>query len=68
MLDALCREHPDLDYFPASGSPSAALLAVCAACAVHSECLADAIYRDEQYGVRGGMTREARLRLAEAAA
>jgi WhiB family transcriptional regulator, redox-sensing transcriptional regulator len=68
MLDALCREHGDLDYFPASGSPSAALIAICAACLVRAECLADAVDRDEHYGVWGGETRVARLRLASVAA
>src|SRR5690349_5122440 len=34
QADALCLEHPDLDWFPAKGGDLSALRRVCASCAV----------------------------------
>ncbi len=50
---ALCREHPELDWFPAGRTPIDAQRAVCAACLVRDECLAYGL--DEPFGVWGGL-------------
>ena len=63
--EALCREV-DLElFFPLNGGggwPEAAR--ICAACPVRSECLEDALDKREFYGFRGGMSGDARRRLA----
>ena len=68
VADTACRDFPEWSWFPISGSPAAKIVAACDACPVRAECLTDALEHDEQYGIRGGMTRDARLRLAETAA
>ncbi len=58
MRDALCREYPDVTWFPASTvlSDYDAPKAVCNRCLVRSDCLAFALERKIDYGVWGGMT------------
>ena len=68
MLDAACREHPELDFYPTAGATPVAVLAVCAACSVRAECLADALDRREVYGVWGGVGAQTRRRLGSVAA
>jgi len=60
--DALCREHPELAWFPGRGEPNAPAKAVCARCLVRDECLADALAHDLE-GVRGGTSTAERRRL-----
>jgi WhiB family transcriptional regulator, redox-sensing transcriptional regulator len=59
MADALCRERPEVDWFPDrekgvnAGAQVVAAKAVCARCLVRDECLAFAIEHWER-GVWGG--------------
>lgn len=62
--DAACREHPEVDWFPASGGSLAAAKAVCSACLVADECLAWALSLDEDVdGVWAGTSKRERRRL-----
>ena len=55
--DALCREHPELSWFPPSGDRADLQRAICRRCAVRREC-ADA--GQDQYGIWGGLSRAER--------
>ncbi len=68
MLDAACREYPEWSWHPTAGHSTKKQIAVCAACLVRAECLADALDRDERYGVWGGYDTANRLRLTPRAA
>ena len=45
--DALCREHPEINWFPGKGEANRAARAVCARCPVREECLAFALGYDD---------------------
>ena len=53
-LDALCRERPDVNFYPDRGESTAPAKAVCRDCLVRRECLVDAIEHAEDDGVWGG--------------
>lgn len=59
MRDALCREHPEVSFFPELGESAEPAKSVCARCAVSVECLAYAIEHRED-GVWGGTTARTR--------
>jgi hypothetical protein len=61
--DAVCKVHPDVDWFSHSATDEAFALAICAECPVRAECLAYAVERGERFGVWGGMTARQRRRL-----
>jgi hypothetical protein len=52
--DALCREHPEVDYFAQDAESQARAKAVCACCLVRRECLEYALDQRIEEGVRGG--------------
>ena len=60
--DALCIEHPELNWFPELGETPAGTKAVCARCAVRDECLAYALAHKIQHGVWGGTSPNERRR------
>jgi hypothetical protein len=64
--DAVCREHPEVNFFPSLGEPSAPALAVCAGCLVSVECRAAAFDGNEQ-GIWAGTTGRSRRLAARAA-
>ena len=67
MRDALCAEHPKLDWFAGRADAQAAAKAVCAACLVRAECLDHALEAGE-VGVWGGTDeRERRVMRRDAA-
>jgi len=39
VADAACRDHPEVNFFPARGESIESALAVCAGCLVRVECL-----------------------------
>ncbi len=63
---AACIGHEPADFYPVSANPTAdgnperaaalRALAACARCTVRAECLADAVARNDKYGIQGGMT------------
>lgn len=59
---ALCRQHPDLDWFPEPGDPIEAQQKVCQRCPCRSECLQAGL--GEGFGIFGGTTVAGRTGLA----
>lgn len=62
--DAACREHPEVNFFPARGESTGAARGVCADCLVRSECLDYAITNDADgiwAGTSGGERRAMRV-------
>ena len=62
MADALCREYPHVNFFPARGESTAPAKAVCSRCLVRSECLGYAV-ENEEHGVWGSTSRQDRERI-----
>jgi WhiB family redox-sensing transcriptional regulator len=58
--DAACREHPDVNFFPTRGEPTAPAKAVCAGCAVRVECLRCALGDETLSGMWGGTSYQQR--------
>lgn len=57
--DALCREHPELTWFPSKGEAAArrAACAVCARCVVADDCRAWAMgFPGQLFGIFAGMS------------
>lgn len=65
--DALCREYPDLSWFPERGDPVSPLKAVCARCLVAEECRTAAVTDPALLGIWGGTSLQER-RVIRAAA
>ena len=63
MRDAGCKEHPELDWFPAPGESTTAIRAVCTRCLVLDECRSYALDTGERFGVWGGLTTRERRRI-----
>jgi WhiB family transcriptional regulator, redox-sensing transcriptional regulator len=52
--DALCREHPEVDWFPTRGESTEPAKAICRRCLVKTECATWAYGRLDEAGVWGG--------------
>jgi WhiB family redox-sensing transcriptional regulator len=62
--DALCREHPDVEFFIERGASSAPAKAICRCCAVRDECLAYALAQPSPFpGIWGGLSERERRRI-----
>ena len=65
MLDALCREHPAITWYPERGGKAALAKAICGECLVRAECLAyaDATEPDNSttHGIAGGLAPAERI-------
>lgn len=67
--DALCREYPEVNFFPMRGQTAKPALTVCSQCIVRDECRAWALDQSGTLqGVWGGTTHRQRQRLRVAAA
>lgn len=64
MLDALCREHPEVNFFPERGQPSAPAKAVCARCLVRRECADYAGTAVTVHGIWGGLSSKQRKQVS----
>lgn len=60
MKDAVCVEHPEVDFL---GRAWKEAIAICQGCLVRTECLEYALREDMRDGVWGGMSRKQRLAL-----
>lgn len=60
MADALCREHPELSWFPEEGESVKPMAEICERCAVREECAAYGA--GERYGVWAGTSARERRR------
>ena len=54
MADALCREHPEINFYPDVGEATAPAKRICAQCLVRDECRAYADETGDRHGVWGG--------------
>jgi WhiB family transcriptional regulator, redox-sensing transcriptional regulator len=66
MAQAVCREHPEVDFHDTRRGNLAAAKAVCARCPVRVECLEFALELDSgtvPQGIYGGMSGPSRARL-----
>ena len=63
MVDAACREHPEVNFHPDGFDGFLKAKAICAGCLVRPECLSYAIEHGEGYGVWGGTNERERRRL-----
>jgi WhiB family redox-sensing transcriptional regulator len=61
--DALCREHPEVEFFPERGASTREAKALCARCLVRDDCLAFALEAGIKHGVWGGMSERERRRV-----
>lgn len=66
QADALCKEHPEVNFFPDPSQSAAPASAVCARCLVASECLSYALSETGIAGVWGGTSDEERRALEPA--
>jgi WhiB family transcriptional regulator, redox-sensing transcriptional regulator len=60
QADAACREHPDVNFFPARGESEDPARDVCSGCLVRVECLTYALDSDENVGIWGGTSERQR--------
>lgn len=62
--DALCKEFPELPWYPERGQSTVETKAVCARCLVREECLAAAMsnFDDRMFGIWGGTSGRERRR------
>jgi WhiB family redox-sensing transcriptional regulator len=64
---AACRGKDADQWFPEKGGGTRAAKRICGTCPVQAECLADALERDERFGVWGGLSERERRRLKRVA-
>lgn len=60
---ALCREVDGEIFYPEKGGTVEPAKAVCRNCEVRRECLSDALDRNDQHGVWGGLSEKERRQL-----
>jgi hypothetical protein len=63
--DALCREHPEISFFPETDALTNDAKAVCRECPVIDDCLTYALADDSLVGVWGGTTERERSNYRE---
>ncbi len=64
QADALCREHPEVNFFPRLGEPVDPALQVCEGCLVRYECRQWALAQGPTLnGVWGGLSQQQRQRI-----
>ncbi|MDP8937855.1 MAG: WhiB family transcriptional regulator [Actinomycetota bacterium] len=63
MAEGLCRDRPDVTWFPEKGQTAAPAKAVCAACPTRARCLEYAIETGVE-GIWGGTSTRERRTLA----
>jgi WhiB family redox-sensing transcriptional regulator len=70
MRDALCREHPEVNFFPAplARQSLAPAIAVCRRCPVLGKCLGYALADPRLRGIWGGTSERQRARIRRIAA
>jgi WhiB family redox-sensing transcriptional regulator len=64
MRDALCREHPEVNFHPDRGERTEPAKAVCERCPVRAACLEHALANREHDGIWGGMSPRERRAIA----
>jgi WhiB family redox-sensing transcriptional regulator len=64
--DALCREHPEVSWFPGRGQPTEPAKAVCRKCLCRADCAAYALDHEQVQGVWGSTSERDRARARKA--
>jgi WhiB family redox-sensing transcriptional regulator len=60
---ALCAQVDPEIFFPEKGQSTIPAKRVCVGCEVRTDCLEDALLKDERYGVRGGKSERERRKI-----
>lgn len=63
--DALCKEHPEMEFFPGLGQDWLPAVDVCARCLVADECLSYALADPALEGIWGGTTMNQRRQVRQ---
>jgi WhiB family redox-sensing transcriptional regulator len=63
MADAVCLEHPEVEFFPERGQSVEPAKALCRRCLVRVECLAYAVDDPDIVGIWGGTSQRERTRM-----
>ena len=58
--DALCREHPEITWFPTRGESTEPARAICRRCLVREECATDTLETATQHGIWAGSSERQR--------
>lgn len=61
--DALCAQTDPEAFYPEKGGSTREAKRVCLACPVRDECLQDALERNDQHGIWGGLSHRERSKL-----
>ncbi|GAA2067158.1 WhiB family transcriptional regulator [Williamsia deligens] len=60
---ALCAQTDPEAFFPEKGGSTREAKRICSGCEVKAECLEYALYKDERFGIWGGLSERERRRL-----
>jgi hypothetical protein len=60
--DALCRDYPNLSWYPTTGQPYQQQVSICFRCAVQAECADAGDTNREPFGIWGGVSANSRIR------
>jgi WhiB family redox-sensing transcriptional regulator len=63
MADALCRDHPEIDFHPVDSASAIAPIRICHQCPVEDDCLEYALATHQDHGVWGGVSERERIRI-----
>ncbi len=63
-VDALCAQTDPEAFYPEKGGTTSQAKSICRCCTVRAGCLAEALERDERFGIWGGMSERERRRTA----
>jgi WhiB family redox-sensing transcriptional regulator len=58
--EALCAQTDPEAFYPEKGQPTRQAKVICRRCPVRGECLADALERNDRFGVWGGLSAQER--------
>lgn len=63
FAEALCRQHPEVDFHPVDTLRSSAPIRICHQCPVEDDCLEYALATSQDHGVWGGTSERERVRI-----
>jgi WhiB family transcriptional regulator, redox-sensing transcriptional regulator len=64
-VSALCKKHPEVDFFPPDGSGVTAAQRICEKCPVRAECLEYALSNQIEHGVWGAVSERGRRKMIQ---
>lgn len=63
MVQALCKRHPEVEFFPGRGESLDGAKNICRRCPVREQCLDYALATNQEHGIWGGESERERRRL-----